>query len=223
MGDLISLIDRRRELPGAAPPARSRRCARATFSFDLLLPGTYLAAERVDRGFAEVRWQPVDAESFWGGRPLDDHRMRAALVARAEERAEALGVPLVWPQPFPADVRPAMRVAALATELGRGAPFVLAAGRLAYCGGFDLTDPEVLAEAAAAAGIPLEECLLAAGDAARDVALGHAARRLVGQGARDLPAVRLGRQVFSGEERLCEALAAAQATEAARLLRPAGA
>ena len=36
-------------------------------------------------------------------------------------------------------------------EGGRGAGFVLAASRLAFCGGFDLEDPEILAEAAAAA------------------------------------------------------------------------
>lgn len=223
MGDLISLSERRRE-PRAGAPGRPARCGgRAAFSFDLLLPGTYLAAERVDRGFAEVRWQPVSAEAFWGGRPLAAPAARAALVRHAEDRAAALGLPLVWPQPFPSDVRPAMRVALLAAGLGRAAAFVLAAGRLAYCGGFDLGDPEVLAEAAAAASIPLEDCLLAAGDPGRDLALAHAGRRVLAQGATDLPAVRIGRQVFSGEERLAEALATAQAAEAGRLLPPASA
>ena len=61
-----------------------------------------------------------------------------------------------------------MRAAAYAAEQGRGRDFVLAAGRLAFCGGFDLDDPEILAEAAAAAGIPLEDCFHAAGDQRRD-------------------------------------------------------
>ena len=62
-----------------------------------------------------------------------------------------------------------MRVAALAAaEGGHAAPFVLAASRLAFCGGFDLDDPEVLAEAAAAAGLELPEVLAAAGDRSRD-------------------------------------------------------
>ena len=62
-----------------------------------------------------------------------------------------------------------MRVASLAAaEGGHAAPFVLAASRLAFCGGFDLDDPEVLAEAAAAAGLGLPEVLAAAGDRSRD-------------------------------------------------------
>ncbi len=44
---------------------------------------------------------------------------------------------------------------AYASTIGCGAQFALAAMRLAFCGGFDLEDPEILAEAAAAAGIPL--------------------------------------------------------------------
>ena len=44
------------------------------------------------------------------------------------------------------------------------AAFVLAATRLAFCGGFDLEDPEILAEAAAAAGIVLDDYLQASRD-----------------------------------------------------------
>ena len=91
-------------------------------------------------------------------------------------------------------------------------PFALAAGRLAFCGGFDLGDPEVLAEAAAAAGVPLDECLAAAGDASRDEHLAAAGRRLHEMGARELPVLRVGRRLFSGEGRLPEAIAAAGAS-----------
>jgi len=51
--------------------------------------------------------------------------------------------------------------------------------RLAFCGGFDLDDPEVLAEAAAAAGVPLDDCLRAARDPALDAPALRAARRLL--------------------------------------------
>jgi 2-hydroxychromene-2-carboxylate isomerase len=183
------------------------RFARTTFSFDLALPQTYLAAERVDHLFPGVRWQPAYASAVWDGpAPM------GALLARAEDRAAALGAPLILPEPLPAEVRPAMRLAALACERGRGAAFVLAAGRLAFCGGFDLGDPEVLAEAAAAAGLPLDACLAAAGDAARDAAIEEAGRRLAAGGATELPALRVGRRLFSGEERLPEAMAAATAS-----------
>ena len=72
-------------------------------------------------------------------------------------------LPLIWPEPFSDGGRRARRAASFACELGAGAAFALAAGRLAYCGGFDLDDPETLAEAAAAAGVPLAPCLEAAG------------------------------------------------------------
>jgi 2-hydroxychromene-2-carboxylate isomerase len=206
MGDVISLLDRRRELAAAAGRPPRGRQARTTFSFDLALPQTYLAAERVDQLFSGVRWQPAYAEALWRG-PVPADR----IVEDAEARAGALGVPLVWPEPFPSEVRPAMRAAALACELGRGAAFVLAAGRLAFCGGFDLGDPEVLAEAAAAASIPLDTCLAAAGDVARDGAIEQAARRLLAMGADELPVLRVGRTLFSGESRLPEAAAAAAA------------
>jgi 2-hydroxychromene-2-carboxylate isomerase len=209
MGDLISLDEHRREHPASAARRPRRRPVRTTFSFDLMLPQTYLAAERVDHLFGGVRWQPAYADVVWGGRvPF------AGLARRAEERAAALGAPLIWPEPSPAAVRPAMRAAALASELGRGAAFVLAASRLAYCGGFDLRDPEVIAEAAAAASIPLDLCLAAARDRGRDRAIEEAGRRVLAMGAGELPVLRVGRHVFSGEERLPEAVAAATAAAA---------
>ena len=120
--------------------------------------------------------------------------MRAA----AEARASALRLPLVWPEGYPKAVPAAMRAAAFAAEQGRGGAFVLAAGRLAFCGGFDLDDPEILAEAAAAAGIRLDECLRAAGDARRDGAMEAAGRRLLAAGADRLPVLRIGRCAVLG-------------------------
>lgn len=207
MGELISLDDRRRT-PAAGPVRGPRgRFPRTTFSFDLALPQTYLAAERVDHTFAGVLWQPAYAGAVWNGpAPVDQ------MIAAAEERAGVLGVPIVWPEPFALEVRPAMRAAALACELGRGAAFVLAASRLAFCGGFPLGDPEVLAEAAAAACVPLEDCLAAAGDPARDIEMLAAGQRLREMGAVELPVLRVGRRLFSGEARLPEAVAAATAS-----------
>jgi 2-hydroxychromene-2-carboxylate isomerase len=203
MGNVISLAERRRTRAAATTATPVARAARATFYFDLSSPFTYLAAERVDRLFPGLAWKPV-LEEVLQLTPFD--------AAAAEERAEALGLPLVWPPDLgPETVRPAMRVASLAAERGSAAPFVLAATRLAYCGGFELDHPEVLAEAAAAANLGLEECLHAAGDAARDGAMEEGARRLLAQGADRLPALRVGRLLFAGEDRMGEAHAAVQA------------
>src|SRR4051812_18723351 len=219
MGELILLSERRRSVAAegaaAATPRPAARARRATFSFDLALPGTYLAAERVDRSFPGVRWQPAALEGLHAGHMLSDRHELARIMADAETRAAVLRVPLVWPDRYPSDVRPAMRAAALACELGLGAPFVLAASRLAFCGGFDLNDPEVLAEASAAAGVPLEACLGAAGDIARDEPIEAAGRRLLAMGADELPVLRVGRRLFCGEERLPEVTAAASAPDVA--------
>jgi 2-hydroxychromene-2-carboxylate isomerase len=202
VGNVISLAEHRR-MRGSAPSVTApSRSARVTFAFDLSSPYTYLAAERVDRLFPNVVWRPV-LEEVLQLPPLD----RTAV----EDRAHALGMPLVWPDLGPESVRPAMRVAALAAERGCAASFVLAASRLAFCGGFELDHPEALAEAAAAANLGLEDCLHAAGDEGRDGALEEGARKLMAQGAERLPVLRVGRLLFSGEDRTGEALAAAHA------------
>ena len=114
----------------------------------------------------------------------------------------------MWPDEPPQRVRGAMRVASLAAERGCGAAFVLAASRLAFCGGFDIDDPEILAEAAAAAGIGLHEALRR-GRRRRARRRDRGGRRLLlAAGASRLPALRVGRMLFCGEERLLEAAAA---------------
>ena len=129
----------------------------------------------------------------------------------------ALRLPLVWPERFPEPVPVAMRVASYAVECGRGAAFVLAATRLAFCGGYDLDDPEILAEAAAAAGLALDDTLQAARDEARDGAIEVAGRGLLAAGADRLPALRVGRALYWGETRVGEAIAAARVARVAKL------
>jgi 2-hydroxychromene-2-carboxylate isomerase len=149
MGEVISLAQRREERR-RGELVRSGR-PRAVFYFDLASPFTYLAAERVDRLFPGVEWRPAFLDAVCAGDPLSDAGIRERLASAAHARADELHMPLVWPERYPAAGRAAMRVAALAAQEGRAAPFVLAASRLAFCGGFDLDDPETLAEAAAAA------------------------------------------------------------------------
>lgn len=208
MGVVISLDQRRAAKLACRPPARD--AARVELFFDLGDPFSYLAAERVERAFDAVVWTPATGAGLYQRSLLSDARQLAAVRLRAEERAAELRMPLVWPERFPSEVPRAMRAASLAAEQGRAAAFALAAGRLAYCGGFDLDDPEILAEAAAAAGVGLDECLSAAGDASRDAAMRDAGRRLLAAGADRLPALEVGGALFSGEERIPEAAAAAR-------------
>jgi 2-hydroxychromene-2-carboxylate isomerase len=198
MGDVI-MLDHHRRMRALGRP---REASRVEFFFDLSCPFSYLAAERVERAFEGVVWRPAYAAALERRDrvrdPLESERLRRA----AERRAADLRLPLEWPELPGAPVPAAMRAASHAAELGRGAAFVLAASRLAFCGGFDLEDPEVLGEAAAAAGVPLDACLEAAGDARRDGPMEDTALALLAAGADRLPVLRAGRTLIAGERQI---------------------
>jgi 2-hydroxychromene-2-carboxylate isomerase len=209
MGQLIYLDQRR------ADRSRPTTDCQPSFFFDVACPFSYLTAERIERTVGEVEWIAVDGASLAGQRDqaqLDDFR------ERAEARARTLRLPLVWPDRFPVDSKRALRAAAYACEIGVGPSFAIAASRLAFCGGFDLEDPETLLEAAAAAGVPLAECLAAAGDARRDQALTATADGLRSRGIRELPAIRVDGRWYESEPGL--RAACAQMLEPESLTRP---
>jgi 2-hydroxychromene-2-carboxylate isomerase len=181
------------------------------FYFDLSCPFSYLGAERVERLLGNAAWIPAAGVALYQGGPWGDPRARERALARAERRAATLRLPLVWPDRFPADAPMALRAAAHAAEIGAGPAFALAASRLAFCGGFDLEDPEILAEAAAAAGIGLDACLAAAADSSRDGPLHATARGLLARGVEFLPAMHVGARWFAGEQSIAEAAASAGA------------
>jgi 2-hydroxychromene-2-carboxylate isomerase len=201
MGQVIYLSERRSERCHPAAPAQP-----PLFFFDVSCPLSYLTAERIERKLGQVEWISVDSEAVGHGARQGERRSQRgewsayqAIRARADACARSLRLPLVWPDRFPGAARCAQRAAAFACEIGAGSAFVLAASRLAFCGGFDLEDPETLAEAAAAAGIPLEECLAAAGESWRDEELQAAADGLRARGITTLPAIRVGDRWFEGE------------------------
>jgi 2-hydroxychromene-2-carboxylate isomerase len=198
MGKLIVLTEQ------LADRARPRALARPAFFFDLACPCSYLAAERVERLFGEVEWVPVAG-------PLHGHAGGMSVRAAAGARARELRLPLVWPESFPAPAPAALRAAVRATQVGVGSRFALAAARLAFCGGFNLEDPEVLAEAAAASGFALEECLAAGGCEELDGSLHATARGLVARGVDRLPAIRVRHGFFAGEAQLSHAAAVSRA------------
>ncbi len=222
MGQVIYLNERRSER------SRSHVVTQPLFFFDVSCPLSYLSAERIERKLGEVEWVPVDGASLRAGNvarnvaadpPHVDAELHV-LRSRADSCARALRLPLVWPDRFPGAARCAQRAAAFACEIGAGAAFALAASRLAFCGGFDLEDPETLAEAAAAAGVPLEECLSAAGETWRDEELEANADMLRARGISELPAIRIGDQWFEGEAGLLAAGALIAGPRVERLTAP---
>ena len=192
MGELL-------QFPVARRHAGSPEAAVAAFFFDVACPLSYLTAERVERALPGAEWVPVDSSALASGRENGDElRMRA----HAEQRARALRLPLMWPERYPLRARCARRAAAFACELGAGPAFALAASRLAFCGGFDLDDPETIAEAAAAAAVPLGACLEAAGEDWRDDEIGEVSATLRSAGIEQLPAFQVGSHWLRGEDAL---------------------
>lgn len=190
MGDVIQFVRRR--------PKPRRSLTGVTFFFDLACPYTYLAAERLDRRFCGAQWRPAVGRHLALGpfaAGADPEAMRAV-----ELRALALHMPLVWPERFPAPVPAAMRAATYAARQGRAPAFAIAIGRLAFCGGFDVEDPRMLGEAAAAAGLDVEATLAAARDERRDREIETAGRALWVGGGTSLPAVRHEAGLFCGED-----------------------
>lgn len=207
MGALVTAAVRLEE--DGRPAARSVPVAdqsgdRPAFFFDLACPFSYLAAEHVERLLGDIEWVPTPSQALSG--PVSDDR-RDAIVIRAATMAQAARLPIVWPDDFPAAVPRAMRAALYAAELGAGARFALAASRMAFCGGFDLEKPAVLAEVAAAANVSVKDCLAAASEDWRDEELQATASSLSDHGISELPVVGVQGRWFDGLAGLVEAAA----------------
>lgn len=191
MAEVIQLTQRRPDLAGRQALPHAPDMVSTTLYFDLASPYTYLVAERIERRIATATWRPAVMRQ-----PLPRGE---EVVAAAQRRAQALRMPLVWPERFPSRVPSAMRVATYANEYALGSRFAIAAGRLAFCGGFDLEDPDILAEAAAAAGLDVDGALLAAREPHRDHQIDMAGRAVGHAGGAVLPALEHERHMYCGE------------------------
>ena len=197
-------------MPGPSP--------RATFYFDLGSPYAYLAAERISGLFTEAvleqpEWQPVllgalfkhFGRDSWGNGPDRDEGM-----AEVERRAAAQGLPPVaWPEPWPGNMLTAMRAATFAKQTGRTVSFALAAFRQAFAAGRDLSEADNVLIAAAACELHPRAVLKAVETGAVKSELREATERAAELGVTGVPAVRVGDEVFWGDDRLEEAVAAA--------------
>jgi 2-hydroxychromene-2-carboxylate isomerase len=191
---------------------------RATFYFDLGSPYAYLAAERVSGLFSEAgleqpEWQPIllgglfkrfDRDS-WGNGPE-----REAGMAEVERRAAAYGLPpLAWPDPWPGNMLAAMRAATFAKQTGRTVSFALAAFRQAFAAGRDLSETDNVLIAAAACELHPRALLKAIGTEGVKTGLREATDAAAELGVTGVPSLVVGNEVFWGDDRVEEAVAAA--------------
>lgn len=188
---------------------------RPVLYFDVGSPFVYLAAERAERvlGIDPV-WQPVlvgglfklAGRSSWA---RGDAERRAAGMADIEARAARYGLPpLRWPDPWPGDYLTAMRAATWAQREGAAKAFALAAVRRAFVQGRDLSRPDEVLAAVAAAGLDPVAAEAAVADPAVKLALREATEAAHARGVFGVPTVAVENTLFWGDDRLDEAAAA---------------
>jgi 2-hydroxychromene-2-carboxylate isomerase len=189
----------------------------AAFYFDLASPLAYLAAERVLHVFSDpptrarinAEWQPVLARELSNAESFEAYRCRTEeqiFRSEIERRAHAQGLqPLQWPSPFPFDSALSMRVATYAKSIGRTVPFAQAAFRQAFAGGHNLEQIDFVLIAAAACEMHPAAVLKGAELRSVREQLSAATALAAQAGISDVPAVRIGEQVFVGEHAVEEA------------------
>jgi 2-hydroxychromene-2-carboxylate isomerase len=205
---------------------------RATFYFDLGSPYAYLAAERLagerlvaERLVAErvavvlpepVAWQQVSLGALFklAGRSswsLGDPERRRAGIAEVERRAALYGLPPVrWPEPWPSNYLFAMRACTYAFQVGLGREFALRAFRASFQQGQDLGVPEHVLALAGEVGLEPEAVREATQDPGVKLALRAATEAGHGIGVFGVPTFAVGEELFWGEDRLEDAVAAAR-------------
>jgi 2-hydroxychromene-2-carboxylate isomerase len=193
---------------------------RAVFYYDLGSPYAYLSAERISglftaAGLEQPEWQPILLGGLFrhfdrGSWALTEAREEG--IAEVERRAAEYGLPpLVWPDPWPGEMLTAMRVATFAKQTGRTVSFSLAAFRQQFAAGKDLSVPDNVLIAAAACELhprALESAVKTKG--VKD-ALREATDEAAVAGVFGVPSLRVGEEVFWGDDRLEEAVEAAAA------------
>lgn len=183
------------------------------FYYDLGSPYAYLAAERVNQVLGVVPiWQPILLGGIWrhtGGASWSLTDRRDEGMAEVERRAEQRGLqPVRWPDPWPTTTITAMRVATFAQQGGRAVAFSLAAFRQAFAGGKDLSVTDNVLIAAAACELHPRAVLKGIETRAIKDRLLSATDEAAARGVTGVPTVAVGEELFWGDDRLEDAVAA---------------
>jgi 2-hydroxychromene-2-carboxylate isomerase len=163
-------------------------------------------------------WRPVSAAALPAGgldgfRCAEEEEIHRAGV---EARAAAAGLqPVRWPSPYPADSAWAMLAATYAASIGRVVAFSLAAFRQAFAAGRDLGERDSVLIAAAACELHPAAVIKGAELASTRRRLTAATDDAIAAGVREVPALRVGGDVFHGEAGLLAAATALAAAGAA--------
>jgi len=188
------------------------------FFYDFVSPYSYLASTRVEaevaRGGGTVRFRPFLLGGVFNATgnkaPIEVAAKGPYLVADCLRWAKRLGVPFAWPGKFPLLTVLPLRAAFAAEKLGKLVPYTHAMYRAYWAEGRDISDPAVVQEVAARAG--LDGAALVTEAANFKEALKAQTQEAVDRGSFGAPTFFVGREMFIGNDRLdfaIEALLAA--------------
>lgn len=189
-----------------------------TFYFGAMSPYSWMAAERIGRLLAEARWRGVlagvvfaaNGRTSWG---LTEARAQG--LADCERRAAAHGLgPIRWPDEWPTSDLHVSRAMIFAEQRGLLRPFALAAVRMAFREGADLSDLAVVLETGRRVGIGSPELEAGLSDAAVKQALRDLNDEALAAGVFGVPSVLVGGELFWGDDRLVDAVEAHRAMPA---------
>jgi 2-hydroxychromene-2-carboxylate isomerase len=194
---------------------------RATFYYDFNSPYSYLAAERISGLFAETgleqpEWQPISFGHLLlttGRRPwsLPPEGPDPDHLAEVQRRADERGLPkVVYPEGWPIEnysLNP-VRAAVYAKESGRVVSFTLACFRQVFAGGRDMSDLDNVLVAAAACELHPNAVLKGIETKSVKDKLRAATDEAISRGVEGIPTVAVGDELFWGDDRLEEAVAA---------------
>ena len=184
------------------------------FYFGPMSPYSWLAAERIIEMLPEAQWRCVRVAAVFR-----EHRRvswgftdrRAAEMAEVDARARAHGLGAVsWPDPWPTDPLRAERAIVHAGRCGVLPRMALEAMRIAFREGADLSTLEPVLEAGRRAGLDAGELEAALADQEVKDGLRANTDAALGAGVFGIPTVVLaGGELYWGDDRLAEAVAAA--------------
>ena len=194
------------------------------FYFGVMSPYSWFAAERIGRLLPQARWRGVLAgvvfkehgRTSWG---LTDRRADGLADCELRASEHALG-PIVWPQSWPtSDLRAARALAfcqrldgsthaagaAEADGRNRLQQFALAAMRMAFLEGADLEQLDSVLEAGRRCEIAEEDLRHALEDQQVKDQVRATTGEAIDAGVFGVPTVRVGDQLFWGDDRLQDA------------------
>jgi 2-hydroxychromene-2-carboxylate isomerase len=195
---------------------------RATFYYDFSSPYAYLAAERISGLFAEAgveqpEWQPISfghVLKTTGRRPwsMQPGGPKQADLDEIQRRAADRGLPEVrYDAGWPTDsysLAP-VRAAIFAKEAGRVVSFSQAAFRQRFAAGRDLSEVDNVLIAAAASELHPKAVLKGIETRSVKERLRAATDEALALGLHGVPTVAVGGELFWGDDRLEDAVAAA--------------